>query len=124
MKRKDEPEFKAQLRRGLIALLTILRNAANAVCRQRALRITNIGLTIPVQWTLEFEEVYRELMLEVFEANHAARCTFSTKLRSRRDIYTDTRPPSSIQMINTTQSSSSIWGSQHGTEASTPQACM
>ncbi len=65
--RKDEPEFRGQLRRGLIALLSAIRDAVCAVCRLRRLRICKIGLTIPVQWGLEFEEVYSALVTEVFE---------------------------------------------------------
>jgi hypothetical protein len=65
--KKQDPEFKAKLRRALAVLLSALRRRAMAVCRARKLRIAKVGLTIPVQWTLEFEEIYRGLVAEVFE---------------------------------------------------------
>lgn len=64
---KQDPEFKPKLRRALAVLLSALRRRAMAVCRTRKLRIAKVGLTIPVQWTLEFEEIYRGLVAEVFE---------------------------------------------------------
>ncbi|KAK4235727.1 hypothetical protein C8A03DRAFT_36422 [Achaetomium macrosporum] len=67
MERKDEPEFGRQLRRGMITLLSVLRYAADAICREHGLLIVKIGLTIPVQWGLEFEDVYRDLVMEVFD---------------------------------------------------------
>ncbi len=67
--RKNEPEFRRQLFRGMIALLSALQAAAEAVCRENRLRIVKIGLTIPVQWGLEFEDVYRDLVMEVFETD-------------------------------------------------------
>ncbi len=69
MGRKHQPEFRSQLRRGMIALLSALQAAAEAVCREHRLQIVKIGLTIPVQWGLEFEDVYRDLVLDVFKAD-------------------------------------------------------
>jgi len=65
--KKRDPEFKAKLRRALAVLLSALQRRAMAVCRARKLRIAKVGLTIPMQWTLEFEEMYRGLVAEVFE---------------------------------------------------------
>lgn len=79
MERKDEPGFRRQLRRGMVALLSALQAAAGAVCRAHGLRIVKIGLTIPVQWGLEFEDVYRDLVLEVFEMIDASRIYFLTE---------------------------------------------
>lgn len=78
MDRKDEPGFARQLRRGMIALLSALKGAADAVCRKHGLRIVKIGLTIPVQWNLDFEAVYRDLILQVFEID-ASRIYFYTE---------------------------------------------
>ncbi|KAH6839516.1 hypothetical protein B0I37DRAFT_386622 [Chaetomium sp. MPI-CAGE-AT-0009] len=77
--RKDDPSFRAQLRRGLIALLSGLRDAASAVCRKMGLRIVRIGLTIPVQWGLEFEDVYRDLVKEVFQMHDPDQIHFFTE---------------------------------------------
>ncbi|KAH6627456.1 hypothetical protein F5144DRAFT_493032, partial [Chaetomium tenue] len=77
--RKDDPAFRAQLRRGLIALLSVLRDAAYALCREHGLRIVRIGLTIPVQWDLEFEAVYRSLVMEVFDMPNAGQIHFFTE---------------------------------------------
>ncbi|KAK3899622.1 hypothetical protein C8A05DRAFT_17963 [Staphylotrichum tortipilum] len=66
MERKDEPEFA-------------LQDAAAAVCRDHGLRIVKIGLTIPVQWGLEFEDVYRALVLEVLEMVDTSRVYFFTE---------------------------------------------
>ncbi|KAK1757090.1 hypothetical protein QBC47DRAFT_378392 [Echria macrotheca] len=65
--KKRDPVFRAKLRAGLTMLLSVLRRRAMDVCRIRKLQVSKIGLTIPVQWTLEFEEVYRGLVAEVFE---------------------------------------------------------
>lgn len=70
--RKKDPVFKAKLRNAMVTLLSVLRDRALAVCRSKKLQVAKIGLTIPVQWTLEFEEVYRELVSEVFEINQDA----------------------------------------------------
>ncbi|KAK0649831.1 hypothetical protein B0T16DRAFT_137007 [Cercophora newfieldiana] len=67
MTKKKDPSFKDRLRRGMIQLLTVLRDRAMAVCKARNWHVRKIGLTIPVQWTLEFEEVYCGLVSEVFQ---------------------------------------------------------
>jgi hypothetical protein len=67
--RKEDPKFKAHLRNAMVALLSALRDRALPICRSRKWSIANIGLTIPVQWTLEFEDVYRGLVSEVFDVN-------------------------------------------------------
>jgi len=69
MARREDPAFRDKLRRGLIALLSVLRDRALAVCQTKKLQVVRIGLTIPVQWTLEFEEVYRELVCKVFKVD-------------------------------------------------------
>ena len=69
--RKNDPAFRAQLRRGLLALLSAIRGRALAACHLKNLGITKIGLTIPVQWGLDFEKVYRELVTEVFHVDES-----------------------------------------------------
>ncbi len=85
---KDDPEFACQLRRGIIELLSALRDATDDLCREYGLRIVKIGLTIPVQWGLEFEDVYRALVLEVFEKVNTSRVYFFTEAEARaRYLY-------------------------------------
>jgi hypothetical protein len=79
MERKDDPEFRAQLRRAMVALLSALRDATAAVCRDQGLRIVKIGLTIPVQWGLAFEDVYRSLVVDVFDIPDATHIYFFTE---------------------------------------------
>lgn len=79
MDKKDDLVFRGQLRRGMITLLSVLRDAAGAICHEHGLRIAKIGLTIPVQWTLEFEDVYRGLVREVFGMDDAAQIHFYTE---------------------------------------------
>lgn len=64
--RGDDPEFRARLRQAVMELLSVLRDRAIDMCRVENVYITKIGLTMPVQWTLEFEEVYSALVSEVF----------------------------------------------------------
>jgi hypothetical protein len=71
MDRRDSPQVRAQLRRGLMALLSVLRDGALTVCRIKGFCIARIGLTIPVQWTLEFEDVYSRLVSDVFAMDPA-----------------------------------------------------
>lgn len=78
-KKKDDPVFRGQLRRGLITLLSALRDAASAVCHERGIRIVKIGLTIPVQWGLEFEDVYSSLVMEVFDMRDTRQIHFFTE---------------------------------------------
>lgn len=64
--KKDDVEFRARLRQAVIELLCVLRDRTMEMCSDEGLRITKVGLTIPVQWTLDFEYVYRGLVAEVF----------------------------------------------------------
>jgi len=64
--RKQDPSFRAKLRAAMVKLLSVLRERALVACRAKGLRIAKVGLTIPVQWGLEFEAVYQGLVAEVF----------------------------------------------------------
>ncbi|KAL0931828.1 uncharacterized protein CTRU02_212781 [Colletotrichum truncatum] len=66
MEKKDDPRFRARLRQGLVELLTAVDRDVQSNCRIKGLKITRIGLSIPAQWTLEFEDVYREIAMQVF----------------------------------------------------------
>ncbi len=64
--RKNDPAFRLQLKRAMQALLSRLRDRVTVTCKEEGYNITRIGLTIPVQWTLDFETVYRDLVSSVF----------------------------------------------------------
>ena len=64
--RSREPAFRARLRSGLIGLLTTIRDSVQSFCKARHYSIQLIALTIPAQWNLDFEALYRELVVEVF----------------------------------------------------------
>lgn len=59
---KDDADFPARLRQDLVELFSEIRGRIYTFCARAGLRITRIGLTIPVQWTLEFEGIYSSMM--------------------------------------------------------------
>lgn len=65
----DSPELRARLREGMIQMFRHLRNKIeeNPVVRRRGWVVGKLSITIPNQWTLEFEEVYTQLLAEAFE---------------------------------------------------------
>lgn len=80
--RKDDTTFKNQLRKGVVGLVTVVRNAALAICKSQRYRIVKIALTIPVQWTLDFEDAYRGIILEVFHDSDESDIAFFTETES------------------------------------------
>lgn len=66
-KYKNDVAFRQRLRRGLVELFSAVRDMAREQCRSQGLRITSIGLSVPSQWTIEFEDVYRDIIAEVFD---------------------------------------------------------
>lgn len=58
---KDDADFPARLRQDLVELFSEIRGRIYTFCARAGLRITRIGLTIPVQWTLEFEGIYSSM---------------------------------------------------------------
>ncbi|KAK3934743.1 hypothetical protein QBC46DRAFT_273214 [Diplogelasinospora grovesii] len=64
--RKDDEAFRGRLREGLIALLTQIRVQVDQICTDNLLYIEHLAVTVPAQWTLEFEDVYKGLLDEVF----------------------------------------------------------
>lgn len=67
MARKDDPVFLGRIRRGLAELFATVRKRVLQICAQKRYYIHTISLTIPAQWTLEFEDLYRDIIGEVFE---------------------------------------------------------
>ncbi|KAI8316435.1 hypothetical protein K4K61_007341 [Colletotrichum sp. SAR11_59] len=66
-KYRNDVDFRQRLRRGLVELFSAVRDMAREQCESEGLRITSIGLSVPSQWTIEFEDVYRDIIAEVFD---------------------------------------------------------
>ncbi|KAK2011820.1 hypothetical protein LZ32DRAFT_606077 [Colletotrichum eremochloae] len=64
---KGNPVFRDRLMRGLRELFLFLKEKVDSSCKKHHLRIDTIGVSIPSQWTLDFERVYREIIVDVFE---------------------------------------------------------
>ncbi|KAK1833905.1 hypothetical protein QBC39DRAFT_253485, partial [Podospora conica] len=65
-----DPDFRKRARTGLVELMTTVLLRVNNVGQQYHLCIRRIALTVPVQWTLEFEDVYSEIMVEALADVH------------------------------------------------------
>jgi hypothetical protein len=65
--RNDDQAFLDRLLQGLKLLFARLRRRVGQVCELHKLTVGTIGLSIPSQWTLEFEDFYRTLVSEVFQ---------------------------------------------------------
>jgi len=77
--RRGDKSLEYRLRRGVRGLFETIRQAAVAICQVEKLRITKIGLTIPVQWTLDFETSYREIVSQAFSDIDPAQIHFFTE---------------------------------------------
>ncbi|RYP18208.1 hypothetical protein DL765_004065 [Monosporascus sp. GIB2] len=60
--RKHDPVLRERLQEGLDQLFSRFFGRVKAVCKTRRVLITKIALSIPSQWTLEFEDVYRDVI--------------------------------------------------------------
>ncbi|RYO94230.1 hypothetical protein DL766_002260 [Monosporascus sp. MC13-8B] len=60
--RKDDPVLRKRLQEGLDQLFSRFFGRVKNVCKTRRVLITKIALSIPSQWTLEFEDVYRDVI--------------------------------------------------------------
>ncbi|KAK0719352.1 hypothetical protein B0H67DRAFT_485946, partial [Lasiosphaeris hirsuta] len=64
--RMDDPALRRQCWNGLVQLMTEVRKRVDTVCQNERLQIKRIAMTVPAQWTLDFEDRYIELMGNVF----------------------------------------------------------
>ena len=70
--RKDNPNFLDRLRSGLEGLTARLKAAIDSqACQKYDADIQTVVLTIPAQWTLEFEEVLADLWAPTFNWSRA-----------------------------------------------------
>ncbi len=79
LRMKDDPAFMARLRDGLRDLFSTIRTRVHAECERKGLVVTKMGLSIPAQWTMEFEDVYMEIVTGVFDMVPADQVYFPTE---------------------------------------------
>jgi hypothetical protein len=70
--RRHDPGFHARLLEGLDKLFTAVYKRVLEVCEEENLRITTIGLAVPSQWTLDFMDLYRRIIAQVFRHDPSA----------------------------------------------------
>lgn len=63
---KHDLGFRGRLLQGLHELFSHIKQRIDSVCDQQGLVVEKIGLSIPAQWTLDFEETYRNIVSDVF----------------------------------------------------------
>jgi hypothetical protein len=66
MERKDDLLFRDRLLRGLKEFFSTLYRRVTEVCRWKRISVSSIGLSIPAQWKVDFEDIYRDIIAEVF----------------------------------------------------------
>ncbi|KAK3311916.1 hypothetical protein B0H66DRAFT_571251 [Apodospora peruviana] len=67
MERRHDVKFRDRLRRGLEDLFRVIEARVKEICKRERLQIVEIALTIPAQWTLVFEDLYRNIVADVFK---------------------------------------------------------
>lgn len=67
IRRSREPAFRERLHFGLVGLLTTMQDAVHHFFPVKHFAIQSMALTVPAQWTLDFEALYRDLVVEVFQ---------------------------------------------------------
>jgi len=73
-----------QLLKGSIrGILRKMQRQAQHLCKTKRMRIIRIGLTIPVQWTLEFETTYQDIVKSVFVDVDESNIFFLTESEAR-----------------------------------------
>ncbi|RYP07767.1 hypothetical protein DL764_002314 [Monosporascus ibericus] len=60
--RKHDPVLRKMLQEGLEQLFSRFFGRVKDVCKTRRVLITKVALSIPSQWTLEFEDAYRDVI--------------------------------------------------------------
>ncbi|KAK3353784.1 hypothetical protein B0T25DRAFT_608255 [Lasiosphaeria hispida] len=65
--RMGDADLREKCRNGLVELLTVVCQRVQKVCRSCNFRITKIAMTVPAQWTLVFEDLYVDMIEEVFQ---------------------------------------------------------
>ncbi|KAK8037551.1 hypothetical protein PG991_000897 [Apiospora marii] len=73
---RDDRAFQQRLRRGLEALFIRIGRLTRAICDENDYEIDVIGLSIPSQWTMDFEDLYRAIVVSAFGAKYKDRVVF------------------------------------------------
>ncbi|KAK6840028.1 hypothetical protein PG987_005894 [Apiospora arundinis] len=73
---RGDIHFKKRLRKGLEELFTRIANLSHAICDEYDYEIGIIGLSVPSQWTLDFEDLYREIIVTTFGDCYRERMVF------------------------------------------------
>lgn len=63
---QGEEDFRERLDKGIRELFTAVYHRVFDVCQEEHLLVTTIGLSVPSQWTVEFMELYRGIVADVF----------------------------------------------------------
>jgi len=67
LERADDPALRYRLESGLRELFTVLHKNITEACTRQRFSIAAIGLSIPSQWDLDFESVYRDIVATTFQ---------------------------------------------------------
>lgn len=73
---RDNQAFQQRLKRGLEELFIRIGRLTHAICDENDYEIDVIGLSIPSQWTLDFEDLYRSVIVKAFGARYRDRIVF------------------------------------------------
>ncbi|KAI1859979.1 hypothetical protein JX265_009180 [Neoarthrinium moseri] len=64
--------LRDRLLEGLRRLFAEVYNRVMEVCQEEKLRVTTIGLSVPSQWTVDFMDLYRDIIAQVFKHDRSA----------------------------------------------------
>ncbi|KAI0191903.1 hypothetical protein F4808DRAFT_465286 [Astrocystis sublimbata] len=67
MQYRYDEEFRHKIELAIVALLKDIWDGAEKICQIKKWQITTVSLSIPSQWTLEFEEKYRDLAVQAWD---------------------------------------------------------
>ncbi|KAI8945949.1 hypothetical protein F4801DRAFT_597202 [Xylaria longipes] len=88
---RNDRNFCDKIRSAIKSLLEDIWQRVQLMCHQKHWEISAISLTIPSQWTLEFEEVYRNLASEAFRFS-PEKITFVTEAEALTHYICHDRP--------------------------------
>ncbi|KAM7185166.1 hypothetical protein V8F33_012554 [Rhypophila sp. PSN 637] len=71
IERRRDAVFRDRLRRGLEGLFSCIAAQVEKNCKTNKFKIAEIALTLPAQWDLEFEDLYSDIVSEVFGAQRS-----------------------------------------------------
>lgn len=66
VQRRDDQAFRDRLLEGLQELFRTIAGRVDTICQAKRMVITDVALTIPAQWSLEFEDLYANIVAPLF----------------------------------------------------------